>query len=88
MQDSCNGRFVALSYGNGDGDDQSFHTLLCLLGLLGAFISHFFILIQDLFAEMTGARTVPRAPSMHSIGLGLKQAFFFEGPTVKVNILG
>jgi hypothetical protein len=65
-----------------------FHTLLCLLGLLGAFISHFFILIQDLFAEMTGARTVPRAPSMHSIGLGLKQAFFFEGPTVKVNILG
>ena len=52
MQDSCNGRFVALS----DTEEMVmemikavsrcnglvlFHTLLCLLGLLGAFISHF-----------------------------------------------
>lgn len=88
MQDSCNGRFVALSYGrNGDGDDQSGVKMQWLGFVPYAFMPSrpfrrfhfsFFILIQDLFAEMTGARTVPRAPLMHSIGLGFETGILFR----------
>ena len=53
-----------------------------------SFISHF-IWIQDLFAEMTGARTVPRAPLMHwFLDFGGSTGILFRRPQLESKYIG